>query len=433
MSRTILSISLVTLLAVGLLVTLGGAQQKSVSIMVLWSGTELQAFKDTLAPFEQRTGIDVQVESVGRDLPTILVTRFEAGNPPDVAAMPNPGQMKEFVAEGGLVPLDFLDLSDHPKAFIDLGSVGGKVYGIFISADLKSLVWYNKKVFDEHSFVVPQTLGELLLLQNQIYTELGIAPWCIGLESGAASGWPGTDWIEDLMLRIAGPDVYDQWVDHDIPWTYDKVWEVFHYWQLFWIPSFVFGGTTGMLSTNFGDSPAAMFTDPPGCLLHRQATFIQSFIRGAYPNLEAGVDYDIFVFPPLVSDPYKPWAYPAPLLGAGDLISAFKDTPEVRELMQYLASAEAQAIWVGKLGKLAINTKVDPSVYPDPITAKAAGILAGAEVFRFDGSDLMPAAVGSGAFWEGILDYVSGVSLEQVLKNIESAADAAYTSGEATD
>ncbi|MGQ9602200.1 MAG: ABC transporter substrate-binding protein, partial [Candidatus Bipolaricaulia bacterium] len=363
----------------------------------------------------------------GRDLPTILVTRFEAGNPPDVAAMPNPGQMKEFVAEGGLVPLDFLDLSGHPKAFIDLGSVGGKVYGIFISADLKSLVWYNKKVFDEHGFVVPQTLDELLLLQNQIYTELGIAPWCIGLESGAASGWPGTDWLEDLALRILGAEVYDMWVAHDIPWNSDSIGIIWKYWRRFWNPGYlVYGGTTGMLSTNFGDSPAAMFTDPPGCLLHRQATFIQSFIRGAYPDLKAGVDYDIFVFPPLVPGP-------APLLGAGDLISAFKDTPEVRELMEYLASAEAQAIWVGKLGKLAINIKVNPAVYPDDITRKAAGILAGAEVFRFDGSDLMPAAVGSGAFWKGVLDYVSGVNLETVLADIEAAADAAYTSGAATD
>jgi alpha-glucoside transport system substrate-binding protein len=425
MSRRFLTISLVALLAVGVMAVFSGAQQKSVSIMVLWSGTELQAFEDTLKPFEQRTGIDVQVESVGRDLPTILVTRFEAGNPPDLAGMPNPGQMKEFVAEGGLVPLDFLSLSDHPKAFVDLGSVGGKVYGIFISADLKSLVWYNKKVFDVQGYKVPQTLGELIKLQNQIYLD-GITPWCIGLESGAASGWPGTDWIEDLMLRIAGPEVYDKWVAHDIPWTDDKVWEVFLYWRLFWIPSFVYGGTTGMLSTNFGDSPAAMFTDPPGCLMHRQATFIQSFILGAYPSLKAGVDYDIFVFPPLVPGP-------APLLGAGDLISAFKDTPEVRELLQYLASAEAQEIWVGKLGKLAINVNVNPAVYPDPITVKAADILKGAEVFRFDGSDLMPAAVGSGAFWSGVLDYVSGVSLEQVLKNIESAADAAYTSGAATD
>ncbi|MCR4405101.1 MAG: ABC transporter substrate-binding protein [Candidatus Acetothermia bacterium] len=419
MSKRVLSISFAVLLGVGLLAAFGGAQQRSVTIMVLWSGTELQAFEETLVPFEQRTGIDVQVESVGRDLPTILVTRFEAGNPPDVAALPNPGQMKEFVAEGGLVPLNFLDLSDHPTAFVDLGSVGGNVYGIFISADLKSLVWYNKKGFDANGYRAPATLDELLHLQEEIYAD-GITPWCIGLESGAASGWPGTDWLEDLALRILGAEVYDMWVAHDIPWNSDSVGLIWKYWRRFWEPEYlVYGGTRGMLSTNFGDSPAAMFTDPPGCLLHRQATFIQSFILGAYPKLEAGVDYDIFVFPPLVPGP-------APLLGAGDLISAFKDTPEVRELMQYLASAEAQAIWVGKLGKLAINTKVAPAVYPDDITRKAAQILGSAKVFRFDGSDLMPAAVGSGAFWEGVLDYVSGVSLDTVLANIEAAAVAAY-------
>jgi alpha-glucoside transport system substrate-binding protein len=417
MSR-FLRISLAALVIAVLLAAFGLAQQRSVTIMVLWSGTELEAFEATLKPFEDRTGIDVRVESVGRDLPTILVTRFEAGNPPDMAAMPNPGQMKEFVAEGGLVPLDFLDLSDHPKAFVDLGSVGGRVYGIFISADLKSLVWYNAKIWGKDFSI--STWDNLMKFTEGLAAG-GKTAWCIGLESGAASGWPGTDWIEDIMLRTAGPDLYDKWVNHEIPWTHPAVKRAFElFGQIARNNAYVFGGTTGVLSTNFGDSPAAMFTTPPGCFLHRQATFIQSFILGAYPNLKPVEDYSIFVFPPI--DP----ARGNPLLGAGDLISAFRDTPEVRELLKYLASAEAQAIWVGKLGKLAINTKVNPAVYPDDITRKAAEILKSAEVFRFDGSDLMPAAVGSGAFWKGVLDYVSGVSLDVVLADIEAAAVAAY-------
>ncbi len=410
-----------------MLAAFSGAQQGSVTIMVVWGGTELEAFEATLAPFEQETGIDVQVESVGRDLPTVLVTRVEAGNPPDVAALPNPGQMAEFVAEGALASLDFLDLSDHPQAFVDLGSVGGSVYGIFISADLKSLVWYNKKAFESAGYEIPNTWGELMALSDQIRADGG-TPWCIGLESGAASGWPGTDWIEDIMLRVNGVDIYDDWVAHDIPWTSPSVYSAFALFAaIAQNDPYVYGGTTGALTTNFGDSPAAMFTDPVGCYLHRQATFIQSFILDANPDLVAGEDYDIFVLPPICEEGCNP------LLGAGDLISAFNDTPEARALMEYLASAEAQEIWVGKLGKLAINVNVDPAVYPDPITVRAAEILGQACAFRFDGSDLMPAAVGSGAFWEGVLDLTAGIRVLDVLKKIENTADQTYTSGAATD
>ena len=402
------------------------AQQ--IEIAVVWSGAELDAFNAVIAKFEEKNpDVDVVVNSVGRDLPTVLITRFEAGNPPDLAAMPNPGQMAEFAREGGLVALDPAIVADHPKAFVDLATVEGKLYGVFLSADLKSLVWYNKKEFAKRGYKIPTTWDELLDLSDQIVAD-GFAPWCIGLESGAASGWPGTDWIEDLMLRISGPELYDQWVAHDISWRNPVVraaWEAFG--QIARNEQYVFGGTTGVLTTNFGDAPAPLFTDPPGCFLHRQATFIQSFIKNINPDLVAGEDYDIFVLPAM-----GPGLSP-PLLGAGDLISVFRDSDAARRLIAYLASAEAQALWVGRLGKLAVNKKVDPAVYPDPVTAKAAEILGQAEVFRFDGSDLMPAAIGSGAFWTGVMDYVSGQDLDTVLAEIEKAADEAYTSGAATN
>ena len=410
------------LLAVAVLVLGGMAFAKgSISIMVVWSGTELEAFQKVVGAFEDKTGIDVKVESVGRDLPTVLVTRFEAGNPPDLAAMPNPGQMAEFVARGGLVPVEgFVDLSQHPKAFVDLATVGDHVYGIFISADLKSLVWYNPDALYAEGLAPADSWDELMYITETLASR-GKVPWAVGLESGAASGWPGTDWIEDIMLRTAGPELYDKWVAHEIPWTHPAVKRAF---ELFGAivrnEDYVYGGTTGALSINFGDSPAVLWDEPPGAYLHRQATFIKSFIANAHPELDLDRDVAFFVFPPI--DPK--WG--TPLLGAGDLISAFRDTPEVEAFLKYLASAEAQSIWCGALGKLAINVNVDPSIYPDALTAQAAEILKGAKIFRFDASDLMPAAVGSGAFWTGVLDYVSGVDLDTVLENIESAAQEAY-------
>ncbi|GAB4311581.1 MAG: ABC transporter substrate-binding protein [Candidatus Bipolaricaulota bacterium] len=409
---------LVGLLLAGLV---AGLAQGAVTIMVLWSGDELAAFQKVVDAFQAKTGITVRVESVGRDLPTILATRVAAGNPPDLAGMPNPGQMAEFVARGAVIPIGgIVDLGQFPKAFVDLATVDGKVYGIFISADLKSLVWYNPDALYAEGVAPATSWNELLYITQQLAGR-GKTPWAVGLESGAASGWAGTDWIEDIMLRTAGPDLYDQWVAHEIPWTHPAVKRAFElFGSIVRNDAYVYGGTTGVLSINFGDSPAILWDPTPGAYLHRQATFIKSFIAGAHPQLVLDRDVGFFVFPPI--DPQ--WG--TPLLGAGDLISAFRDTPDVRAFLQYLASAEAQAIWCGALGKLATNVNVDPGIYPDRLTAQAAEILKGAEIFRFDASDLMPAAVGSGAFWKGVLDYVSGVPLDQVLQEIEAAAQAAY-------
>jgi len=395
------------------------AQQ--VTMAVLWTGSELEALEKTLIPFEQETGIEVIVESVGRDLPAVLVTRLAAGNPPDVAGLPNPGQMKEFAEQGVLVALDDLaNLADQPAAFVDLGTVDGHVYGLFIAADFKSLIWYNTKQFAARGYVVPTSWPALIALSNRIVADGG-TPWAIGLESGAASGWTGTDWIEDIMLRTAGPDLYDQWVNHEIPWTHPAVKKAFEYFgQIVNAPGYVYGGATGALTIFFGDSPAALFTDPPGAYMHRQASFIQSFMLDANPDLVAVEDYNAFVFPPISP------VVGNPLLGSGDLIGVFNDTPEAKALANYLASAEAQGIFCGELGKIGVNKKVDPSIYPDPITAWAASTIAEAATFRFDASDLMPAAVGAGTFWSGVLDYISGIPLMTVLEAIEASAVDAY-------
>jgi alpha-glucoside transport system substrate-binding protein len=411
-------------LAAVLLVSLGAMAQQ-VTIAVVWSGNELDVFKKVIDAFEQESGITVNIDEVGRDLPTVLPVRVAAGNPPDVAALPNPGQMKTFALQGALVPLDDLsNLADSAPAFVDLGKVTVNdeehVYGIFLGADMKSLVWYNPKAFDAKGYEVPTSWPGLMALSQQMVAN-GDTPWTIGLESGAASGWPGTDWIEDIMLRTAGPDVYDQWVDHEISWTSPAVktaWEYFG--QIAKNAQMVYGGPTGELTTNFGDAPNALFTKPPEAYMLKQATFIQSFILTANPDLVPVDDYNIFLFPPIQPQ----WGNP--VLGAGDLVGVFNNTPEALALADYLASADAQAIWCGELGKIAVNTKVDPSIYPDPITAKAADIVQSADVFRFDASDLMPAAVGSGTFWSGILDYINGIPLDTVLENIEQSAVAAY-------
>lgn len=421
-------VSLVLLLAFA---ALAQAATKTVTVMGVWGGAELEAFQKVLAPFEAETGIKVEYTGT-RDLPTVLTTRVQAGNPPDISVLPNPGIVAEFSTQKALVDLGkVMDVGrlkeDYAGVWLDLGTYDGRLQVVFISADLKSLVWYNPKAFAAKGYATPDSWEELIALSDKIAADGG-KPWTIGLESGAASGWPATDWIEDIMLRTAGPEVYDQWVNHDIPWTHPAVKKAFEvFGSIACNEKYLYGGTVGTLATNFGDSVNPLFADPVNAYMHRQATFIQGFITQNNPNAVAGKDYDFFAFPAINRE------YGVPALGAADMVGMFRDTPEARALMAYLAGPEAQEIWVAELGKLSANKRVDPAAYSNDLTRKAAEILVNAEVFRFDGSDLMPSAVGSGAFWKGVLDYVSGMDLDDVLEAIEAAADDSYTTGLATD
>jgi len=419
-----ITFTLLVVLLIGMFTSSVFAASSTLSILGIWTGAEAEAFQKMMAPFEAETGIKIEFTGT-RDLPAVLTTRVEAGNPPDVSALPNPGQMIEFAKAGKLVDLStFMDMdvlrSDYSPTWLDLGTYKGKFCGVFISADLKSLVWYSPKAFAAAGYIVPTTWEELIALSDKMVAD-GKTPWAIGLECGAASGWAGTDWVEDIMLRTVEPEVYDLWVKHGISWLDDRVQRAFElFGQIALNEKYVYGGTNAVLTINFGDSPGALFTTPPNAYMHRQATFIKSFILDQFPNLVPGEDFDFFPFPPI--DPQ----YGIPALGAADLFAMFNDTPEAQAFMQYIVSPEAQEIWVAETGKLSANKRVNPTAYPDDLTRKGAKILSEASTFRFDGSDLMPSAVGAGSFWTGILDYVSGVSLKKVLMTIETSALDAY-------
>ncbi|MBI2247963.1 MAG: carbohydrate ABC transporter substrate-binding protein [Armatimonadetes bacterium] len=396
----------------------------TVAVLGVWGGGELDSFLAMVKPFEDATGVKVAFEGT-RDLNAVLTTRVQGGNPPDVAMLPGPGQVAEFAQQGRIQPLDgALDLSamqeQYAQSWIDLATVDGKVYGVFIKAALKGLIWYNPKAFAAAGYQVPETWDALLQLTERIAAE-GKTPWCIGLESGAASGWPATDWIEDIMLRTAGAQTYDQWYRHEIAWNdpaVKRAWELFG--SVAADSKFVRGGVQGVLATNFGDSPSPMFTDPPGCYLHHQATFIQDFIQKAYPNLRPVEDFNFFAFPPI--DPNVPKAVEV----GGDIAVMFKDTPQSRALMKHLTTPEAQAIWVKRGGALSPNRKVSLDDYPDPLSRRAAEILTSADIARFDASDLMPEAVNN-TFWKGTLDYVQNPArLDAILANLEQVAQEAY-------
>jgi alpha-glucoside transport system substrate-binding protein len=396
----------------------------TVTVLAVWGGDELNNFRAMIEPFTKQTGIQVQVETT-RDLGAVLNTRIQGGNPPDLAGLPNPGQMATLAKQGKLIALDdIVDMAGmkkvYDKGFMDLTTVDGKVYGIFSKAAVKSLIWYDPKVFQKNGFTVPKTWDELKALEDKM-AATGAQPWCIGIDGGAGSAWPGTDWIEDFMLRTAGPDKYDQWVQHKIPWTDPTVKNAFTEWgKIVNDPKMVYGGQQTVIATNFGQAFGPMFENPPGCFLHRQASFITTFFTEQYPEVKAGEDYDFFVFPPIDNQ------YGNPLEVAGDLFGMFKDTPQSRALIQYMVTAQAQGIWAQKGGFLSANKAVDPALYPDKMTQHIGQLLASANSVRFDASDLMPEGVSS-AFSTAILQYVQTPDqLDSILQQVESVAKGAY-------
>jgi alpha-glucoside transport system substrate-binding protein len=396
----------------------------TVSVLAVWPAEEEESFRAMLQPLLDHTGIEVDYTAT-RDINAVLTTQVEGGNPPDIAGLPGPGQMRQFAQAGNLVALDdILDMeqvqADYDAGFLDQGLYEDQLYGFFLKATVKSLIWYNPPAFEAAGYEIPATWEELNALEDQIIAD-GAQPWCIGLESGAATGWPGTDWIEDIMLRTAGVETYDQWWRHEIPWTDDAVRNAWETWGMVVNdPEMIYGGQPYVLSTNFGEAPYPMFQDPPGCYLHRQASFITSFITDQFPDLQAGDDYNFFEFPPIDEQ------YGNPLLIAGDLMGLFNDTPQSRAVAQWLVTPQSQTIWAEAGGYLAPNKRVDPGVYPDQLTAQIADMLTQATAVRFDASDLMPNAVNND-FWSGIVDYVSQPdTLDSILEGIETTAADAY-------
>jgi alpha-glucoside transport system substrate-binding protein len=261
----------------------------------------------------------------------------------------------------------------------------------------------------------------MMALSQQI-ADGGETPWCVALESGAASGWPGTDWLEDIVLRQSGLQAYQEWYGGTKTWTSPEIMSAWETWgQIVADEKMVYGGANSMLTTPFGNTGDPLFTSPPGCYMTHQASFITDFFVNNNPNVVPVEDFDFFPFPAVDA------SAPTSTEIAGDLFGMFNDTPAARALISYLTTPEAQAIWVQRGGAISPNRNVPVDTYPDPLSKKAAELLTTSEVAAFDASDLMPEAMNN-AFWRAILDYVQSPSdLNSVLENLDSVQTDAYT------
>ncbi|UWQ20503.1 ABC transporter substrate-binding protein [Jannaschia sp. W003] len=399
---------------------------QSLSITGPWTGDEKAKFDAIVALFAEATGADAEYsgsDSFEQD----IVIAAEAGSAPNLAVFPQPGLASDMAARGQLSPLpegtaDFVaENFAAGQSWVDLGTYEGQdgeedLYGMFYRVDLKSLVWYVPEAFEEMDYEVPETMEDLKALTDQI-VEDGGTPWCIGLGSGAATGWPATDWVEDMMLRTQSPETYDAWVENELPFDSPEVVaaiEEFGYFAR--NEEYVSGGGETVASTDFRDSPKGLFEVPPDCYMHRQASFIPAFFP---EGTEVGEDVDFFYFPA-----YADKDLGQPVLGAGTLFSITNPSDTANAFIEFLKLPIAHEIWMAQGGFLTAHGGVDPELYSDDALRGQAEIIQNATTFRFDGSDLMPGEIGAGAFWTGMVDYTTGADAQTVASEIQQRWDA---------
>lgn len=400
-----------------------GGKYKGTTVTMEGPFTDNDALKfdESVKAFEAATGIDIQYTG-SKEFEASITIKVEGGSAADIVDFPQPGLLANLAKKGFAVDLkDVIPAAwlkeNYSQAWLDMGQMPGKdgtiTAGIWARANGKSLVWYPKKAFDAAGYKVPTTWAELLALSDEIKAD-GDAPWCIGIESGAATGWPMTDWLEEMMLRTTTPENYDKWVAGELKFDSPEVRKAMEAVEKIWFTDgYVYGGRGAIATTAFGDAPKPMFENPPKCWLHKQGNFITTFFP---EGLVAGVDYDFFYLPGV--DP----AYGNPVLGAGDIYAMFHDRPEVRAVMQYFSTGASVEGWVKAGGAIATYNDASLDWYVDPVSRKVAEILQNATTFRFDGSDLMPSEVGAGSFWKEMTSYVSGsINLDTALKDIDAS------------
>ncbi len=398
---------------------------QTISIAGPWLGVEKERFELSLSYFEEVTGADVQYAGSDSFEQQILIDA-EGGSAPNIAIFPQPGLAADMAKRGLLAPMTAADadwVRDNYAAgqsWVDLATYADEngedqFYGVFFRVDLKSLVWYSPDNFEDAGYEVPETMEDLKALSDQIVAD-GETPWCIGLGSGGATGWPATDWVEDMLLRTSSPAVYDQWVTNELAFNDPAIIAAIEEFGSFARnDAYVDGGVGAVASTDFRDSPKGMFTSPPQCYMHRQASFIPAFFP---EDTVVGEDADFFYFPS-----YAGKDLGKPVLGGGTVMGITNDSDGARAVMDYLKTPLAHEVWMAEGGFLTPHSGANIDLYADDAQRKMGQILLGADTFRFDGSDLMPGAIGAGVFWTGMVDYAGGKDATAVATDIQSTWD----------
>lgn len=382
---------------------------------------DAQKFDATVKSFEEATGIDIQYQG-SKEFEASIKAAIDAGNAPDIIDFPQPGLLASFVKQGKIIDVSqYLDMAalqaNYNQSWLDMAMMDGPngkiMSGVWERVNGKSLVWYPKKAWDEAGYPIPQTWDEMSALMDTMVAD-GSTPWCVGIESGAATGWAATDWMEEIMLRTTSLENYDKWTSGQLAFASPEVKNAAEIMTEIWEDKYVYGGRASIVETSFGDAPLPMFDAAgPKCWMHKQGNFITSFFP---EGVKAGEDYSFFYFPGIDS------AYGKPVLVAGDIWAATADRPEVLAVMEYFTYGEHLKVWMEQGGAIAPHKDADLAWYGNDIERGVAAIIQNATSVRFDGSDLMPGQVGAGSFWKEMTNYVAGATdLDTALTNIDAS------------
>ena len=396
----------------------------TIDLLGVLSGPQRDAYLKTLQPFEAATGTRIKYEST-RDVSAVLQTRLAGGNPPAIVSNPSAGQMHTLAEQGKLIALDgVVDVArvrrEFPAGLVDLASADGHLYGIFYNSAVQGLVWYDPK---SYTGPTPAKSWDELATWSERTGASGKTPWCIGLESGPASGWPGAVWIEQFVLQQAGAAAYDRWWQGRLPWTSAEIRQAFQsFGRIATDPKLVSGGGTAVLTTSFDKSPQALFAKPPRCYLHVQADFLGNALAQTVPGVEPVTDIDFFPFPAAS-------AGEAPAIEtSGEMLGALRDTPQTRAFMRYVATPEFSTLVAGTGQWIGANRRTTLDAYTTPLSRRAAEVYAAAETIRYTAQNSMPLAM-SQAFLKSVLAYVKDPSsLDKQLATLEQVRQASYRS-----
>lgn len=395
----------------------------SVTIFAGWAGAEKTDFQAILSYCDSHYHTKVSYQQAAGDLATELATRVQGNNPPDIAALSTPSSIAQYVKGGALIPLTFLNAnklkSQYSKFWLNEGQVGGKLYSVYMKADVKSLVWYSPKKFRKGHYAIPKTYSQMIALSKKMIKQ-GKHPWAFG----ATDGWTLTDFLENIYLQQSGPAMYHKWILHKIKWTDPSIKKAFATLnQIVGNNAMIAGGRTRALGQRW-DAGAKQMVQDPKAEFFQEATFVGAGLRGDLPKAKEGVDYSAFGFPLVKSQRATPVE-----VGPNGMVM-FKDTPGARALMTCLTDPKALAQWAKLGGYISPNSGVPASAYPDALTRGFASLLtkAGkANLVVGDASDEMPTSLGSDYEFTALQQYFKDPSkLNTVLGNLEKAAAKAY-------
>jgi alpha-glucoside transport system substrate-binding protein len=393
-----------------------------ISVMAIWSGEEQQRFQEVIDGFnELYPNVTVKYTSGGDNLAPLLSTAVEGGNPPDLAAIAQPGLMRDFQGQDAIKPMDDLRdamVDNFGESVADVGAIDGTQYGLFWKGANKSTIWYAVPTFEEAGVEPPETWDQLNEVRDTV-AAAGITPYSVGVDVG----WPMTDIFENIYIRTAGPEMYDQLANHEIPWTDQSVKDALTLMQdIVGESDNMVGGTEQAVQTEMPASVANVFNDPPKAAMVVLGDFAPA--QGEY-SLERETGYNVFTFPSIED------SAPA-VVGSGDIFVKFRDSPAADAFLEYLTTPESAESWASSGGFSSPNKNLDPSIYPDEITRTTAGALGEAEIFRFDMSDLQPSAFGGTpgqGLFKAFTDFVQNPDdIDGITQQMESDAAKAFGS-----